>query len=265
MTNDQATEAIQFRLDTSFWEKNLTTWSGLNAIRVNSLASIFNDNDGFSVVWPNVLWTADQYWSAQAQGSESRSIETWHHLVMSAGNYKRQGGAQISLLRLPNSTWQKLEDQERPERCLVYTKSGSFYLNRDDEITWIRLQNEVSGLALATTTTLLSALWPGDHVIADVLDMSVAFALNLDEVTSFGWVQSEGKKPTPMNWDSYKWLRNLITAKSNELTSSTSVIEPIDIERALYRLGQRVNDARNGGNATWSDYAILVQSTLESL
>jgi hypothetical protein len=36
----------------------MTDWSELSASTVNALAKANEAGDGFSIVWPNVLWTA---------------------------------------------------------------------------------------------------------------------------------------------------------------------------------------------------------------
>ena len=70
-------------------------WSDLNDDRVKTLVAESADADAFTVVWPNIEWLADLFWDAQSGSSHERRIETWHHLVMTAGNFKRQGGTKF--------------------------------------------------------------------------------------------------------------------------------------------------------------------------
>jgi len=184
---------------------------------------------------------------------------------MSAGNFKRPGGTQISLLRLARTGNNDLEQLVHPDSCVVYTKNGALTLRRDDLDTWIRLSEQVSGLSVATTTTLLSALWPGHHVIADLFDVSVTIALNLDEAIKFGWIRLEAATPTPMGWDTYVWFRSKVVARSIDLSSGELVIRPIDVERALYTLGRRANDAKHGENLHWNAYSELVETVFQAI
>jgi hypothetical protein len=243
----------------------VTDWSELNASTVSALAKANEAGEGFSIVWPNVLWTARQFWIAQSENSEDRRIETWHHVVMSAGNFKRPGGTQISLLRLPRTGELDLEQLVHPDSCVVYTKNGTLMLRRDDLDTWIRLTEQVSGLSVATTTTLLSALWPGHHVIADLLDVSVAMALNMDEAIKRSWIRLDAASPTPMGWETYAWFRSMVLAKSIDLSSRELAIRPVDVEPALYTLGQRANDAKHGENLSWNAYSELVETMIHAI
>ncbi len=78
--------------------KRAASWSDLSVTKVVALAPADDPRSGFSTVWRNILWVAEQFWEAQAATDDVRRLESWHHLVMAVGNFKRQGGTQICLL-----------------------------------------------------------------------------------------------------------------------------------------------------------------------
>lgn len=227
-------------------------WSHLNDERVRKLAS--RGNRGFSIVWPNILWVAEQFWQAQSNGAVEERLETWHHLVMSVGNFKRQGGTQICLLEAVPAGKSLAASENRPESCRVQLMSGGVVLQRDEPATWARL-NEVKGLGLATATTLLSALWPGTHAIMDRRDLNAAIALSFAETVNQGCVDPGSRKGIQVSWNRYQWLREKLLAKTAELSVADQEIRLVDVERALYALDRRVERVKAQPTYSWSEYA----------
>jgi len=148
---------------------------------------------------------------------------TWHHLVMSVGNFKRQGGS-ISLLELPSSLEPTGLDGDPLEECNVLVRSrisgvtSAIRLSADDPMTW-RLLDQVDGLAVATSTTLLSALWPGRHFVIDVRDLNAAIALDYVEAQAMG-VNPGSQRNVMTTWEWYAWLRDKLFLKTLELKAA---------------------------------------------
>jgi hypothetical protein len=234
----------------------MATWSNLTNRQVKEMAATEEDRSGFAVVWPNILWTADLFWQAQLADDQVRQMETWHHLVMATGNFKRQGGTQICLLQTPPS--QHLT-ATRPEMCLVRTLDGQIELWRDEPDSWTSLTNDkkaIKGIQVATATTLLSALWPGSHIIIDIRDLNATIGLNLAELTE--WVNPLSRTSIGPSWNWYQWMRDKVMTKAAE-----SRLAPIDVERALYQLDRLVTRPSKGQpKLTWQQYSDALEEVL---
>jgi hypothetical protein len=91
----------------------------------------------------------------------------------------------------------------------------------------------VHGIAVPRATTILAALWPGCHVIADWRALSAAAAL---AGARDGWdqvpVKPEGTDPLEVKWDTYLWYRKAVLDCAAE-----EGLLPVQVERALYTLG----------------------------
>lgn len=233
-------------------------WADLNAARVKALAPDNDPRPGFAIVWPNILWIAEQFWQAQADGDDARRLETWHHLVMAVGNFKRQGGTQIRLLQAVAKGHDLPGPRIRPSRCTVQSLSGLIELERDRAGSWKTLtadKNAIQGIQVATATTLLSALWPGEHIIIDFRELNSTIALNLAEALTLGWVTLDGTDSPSVTWDRYEWVRSKVFGKAAELGASGVEVEPLQIERALYTLDQAVTRPPRGApKLTWQEY-----------
>ena len=235
------------------------SWSDLNAARVEGLSPGDDPRPGFSTVWRNILWVAGQFWQAQAARDDARRLETWHHLVMAIGNFKRQGGTQICLLEaVPKDHVWPAQDSI-PPTCKVQTLTGQIELDRDDPDSWKQLTTDkkaIQGLQVATATTLLSALWPGRHVIIDIRDLNATIALNMDEVVSRGWLTPGSTESLWVTWDRYDWVRTKLRGKAAELRAGGADVEPVQVERALYTLDQKVlRPRKDEPKMTWQEYA----------
>lgn len=244
-------------------------WSDLNAARLEALSPGDDPRPGFATVWPNILWVAEQFWQAQASRDDTRRLETWHHLVMAVGNFKRQGGTQIRLLEaVPKDHIWRAQDSF-PPTCKVQTLTGQIQLDRDDPDSWKQLTTDkkaIQGLQVATATTLLSALWPGSHVIIDIRVLNSTTALNMDEVMSRGWLTPESTESLSVTWDRYDWVRTMLLGKAAELRNGGADVEPVQLERALYTLDQKVpRPKKDEPLRTWQDYADALGEVLAKI
>jgi hypothetical protein len=241
-------------------------WSDLDLYDVNAFKAMGYGLAGFSVVWPSILWVADLFWRAQESGSDERRAETWHHLVMAAGNFKRQGGTQICLLRRVSDDDAWPDAGNRPCSCTVQALAGEVELRRDSAETWKQLTDKtvVKGIGAATATTILSALWPGDHLVIDKRDLKATVALSFDEVAAQKWIDPRSRKDITVSWGWYDWLRGKVLAKTAELASLDPTISVVDVERSLYHLDSLVRRPKRGGQAlSWEEYARALSNALD--
>lgn len=244
-------------------------WSDLNAARVALLSPGDDPRPGFATVWPNILWVAEQFWRAQVTGDDARRLETWHHLVMAVGNFKRQGGTQICLLKAVSKDHVWPAPESVPSTCIVQTLTGQIKLDRDDPDSWKQLTTKkkaIQGLQVATATTLLSALWPGSHVIIDARDLNATIALNMSEVVSKGWLTPDSTKSLRVTWDKYDWMRTKLLGRIAALRDGGADVEAIQVERALYTLDQRIPRPGKGEpKMTWQEYVDALSNVLANL
>jgi hypothetical protein len=70
----------------------VSEWAELSAGKIQILLADSEGSGEFNIVWPNVFWVGQQFWDAQVDSGPTAQDIAWHHLVMSAGNFKRQAG-----------------------------------------------------------------------------------------------------------------------------------------------------------------------------
>jgi hypothetical protein len=123
----------------------------------------------YKELWQDVQAAADRvHLSAGADLSWA-----WHHLLMAVSNFK----AQAPLFPAPLPPAAPTETLERREILEVPVPGGHLTVQADDQDTWRDLSERMRGLAVPRTTAVLSALWPGRHLIADWRALSAATAL----------------------------------------------------------------------------------------
>lgn len=204
-------------------------------------------NPAYEALWRDVQSAADRV---------HRAVGTdrpwgWHHLLLAAANFKAQMPvfpAQLPPLPVGGASLERADSLEVP------VPSGSIMLRSEDPHTWQELSQHVGGLGVARTTTVLSALWPGRHVIADWRALSAAAALI---GAREGWidtpVESDQTDRLEVNWETYSWYRGVVLD-----CAAQEGLQPVRVERALYRLGVPMP------GATWTDYASRIEERLAS-
>jgi hypothetical protein len=169
-----------------------------------------------------------QFWAAQWSISAGDAWErqaTWHHLVMTAGNFKRQ--APISLPDLPDSP--NAGHAAGDDRCFtIEVKGKPATVERKNPDSWEHL-TDILGMGVATATTVLSALWPGYHVIADQRDIGAAIGLAYNEASREKLLKTAGYDGETVSWKRYRWFRPKLIAKAEAIG-----VEAVHVERALY-------------------------------
>jgi len=195
--------------------------------------------------WPNVHWTASQFWDvvkSSATEDPSKLHATWHHLVMTAGNFKRQ--APISLPDLPDIL-NSVRGVDDHMRFTIEVDGMQKTVERDNSESWEEL-TDIPGIGVATATTILSALWPGYHVIADRRDVGAAIGLAYNEASREQLLKSAGYEGEIVSWKRYQWFRSKVIARAKAID-----VEPVAVERALYEIDLAT---RTNGGTPWRKY-----------
>jgi hypothetical protein len=149
------------------------------------------------VLWADVQLIADR---VHATKGEERAC-AWHHLLLAVANFKTQ--ATLFPPALPDGS----ASPHRQDALRVPLASGALKLRAEDPPTWPALSG-MTGLREPRATTLLSALWPGRHVVMDWRAPSAAVAL---AGARLGWDQSlagpDSTERAERSWESYTWYR----------------------------------------------------------
>jgi len=199
----------------------------------------------YEALWRDVQAVADRV--HLSRGTE-RSW-AWQHLLLAAANFK----AEAPVFPEPLPSIPAAANLERGKILEVPVPGEMLSLGAKDPATWRKLSC-MHGIAVPRATTILSALWPGCHVIADWRALSAAAALT---GARHGWdqvrdlVKPDSTDPLQVNWDTYPWYR-----KATIDCAARVGLHPIRVERALYTLG----DAMPG--ATWAAYASWIEERL---
>lgn len=179
-------------------------------------------------LWNDIAGLADSFWASDC------GLRQAHHLMMAVGNFKRQAGT----IRLKEPlSWTPRKSSGR-DTCMI----GGYVLKRDQLESWKSFCGEargVTGFGVATTTTLLSALWPDHHVIIDQRALRALIGLRL------AWDKGcpiSGTKCTPesldtVTWEDY-WTDSEFKSsyRKEVLASAGPIFAPVDVERALFEL-----------------------------
>ena len=198
----------------------------------------------YEALWQDVQAAADR---VHLSCGTDRSWAS-HHLLLAAANFKAQSPVfPAGLPPVPSAA-----ELQRCELLEVPVPGGLLSLGVEDPATWRELSEGMHGIAVSRATTVLSALWPGRHVIADWRALSAAAAL---AGARDGWdqvpVEPDGTDPLEVKWDTYPWYREAVLDCAAE-----EGLLPVQVERALYTLG----DAMPG--ATWAVYASWIEERL---
>ena len=199
-----------------------TAFPGLDSNSLRRLAAAWDD----SGLWKDVQWLADRFWSTAL----SDAALAWHHLLLAVGNFKRQGGTRICPSALPASP---VTRSEQPTALTVPGTEPPVRLTVDDSLSWQCLSDAIPGVAVATTTTLLAALWPDQHVVFDRRVHQAANGLRIaagrDGTPP---VTPESQGPAKQTFENYQVVRGWVLD-----TSAATGEAPTTVERALYASG----------------------------
>jgi hypothetical protein len=169
--------------------------------------------------------------------------ETFHHLLLAVGNFKRQAG-DIHL----RVDFADLAAERRGESLVLPGDLGR--LDRDGVASWQRL-DQIPGLGIPTASCLLAALWPDSHAIMDIYDRRALVGVQVGRHSHNDRRLDVARVPSH-EWWFYDWFRRTVT-----LTAQTADCEPVSVERALYILGARTASELGDKweqQGTWSEY-----------
>jgi hypothetical protein len=208
---------------------------GIPADRIRALGEDWSDGG----LWDDILFLALLAWAA-ADDHERRM--RWHHLVMAAGNFKRQNGRRLRPSRI--SPADNLTCSARAEH---FSGPDGLTISRDDAKSWQNLQNSLNGAGAAMTTTLLAALWPDSHHILDwrVLAAVTGLGLVAGGENDLHLAEPGGQNQLDPDLDLYFKVRELLIRQSGE-----AGVPLRTTERALYLMSRAVH----GNGMTWADY-----------
>lgn len=193
--------------------------------------------------WQNITVLANRIFDTLG-AQEQCDPETFHHLLLAVGNFKRQAG----VIHLPVELADSVAGSRRESLVLP---SGLGRLERDSEASWQRLRI-IPGLgSIPTASCLLAALWPDSHAIMDVLDRRAAVGLRIGRRSRTDQRLDTARIPGH-EWWFYNWFRRTVT-----LTAEAADCDLVSVERALYILGSRTAGELGTKwelKGTWSDY-----------
>ena len=108
--------------------------------------------------------------------------------------------------------------------------------------------------SVPTGSTILSALWPGVHIIMDRRDFAVTVGLLASKGASIVPAGSAASLYAA-NWAEYRWFRSLITGEASRLK-----LPAMTLERALYVA--RDFAPASAGDMPWSRWGGKLKSRL---
>jgi len=216
----------------------IAPFDGVAAVDISRWASRWNDTG----LWSDVLLLADRVWGASAADER---VLAWHHLLMAVGNFKRQGGRRIMpAVDLPPA---------RPvSRTQTFDTPTGMAVNVEALTDWQRLQASLVGIATPTCTTLLAALWPGDHFVFDWRVRAVASGvLRTNGFAACPSIEAAGQRqPGPVTMEDYHYVRAGLRSSDLDLVTS---------ERAFYEISRAMTPVRG---RTWEAYGAAVLEML---
>jgi hypothetical protein len=214
----------------------------LKPILVSRSGDVFRREKGgvsFQDMRDDLTWLGQRFWT-------TRDDADWHHLVLAVGNFKRQTPIHITLHNAETESAQETEFTTPPPQ--------SVRVSRDDPDTWSALDVSIYGLAVPSTTTLLSALWPENHIVIDRFALMAAVGLRASE-GSISHVN--GREITPedthrldeiITWLDYAEYRKWALATADALDAA-----PVEVERTLYWL-RPPSAERTVPGRTWREF-----------
>jgi hypothetical protein len=222
---------------------------GLDEVAIRSLSDEWGDGG----LWTDIGYLAERFWS-EPDGPDR--LLAWHHLVLAVGNFKRQGGTRLRPASL-GSLERPLGAAERPSEFLVPGTDPPASVGVEEERSWALLKQVLPGAGVATTTTLLAALWPGRHFVFDRLVYRAAIGLRLTSGLNVPGVEPTSSHGVEETFLAYAVVREWVL--STAASTRTSVES---VERCLYLLAQPIKDV---DGRSWLDYGSEIRSHLLSV
>lgn len=136
--------------------------------------------------WSWVRFFADRAWRHAGTHGGEVGTERTVQLLLAVGNFKRQTPIRLGHFTTPMDgpiACNDVEEDPSREGITLEVDGTRVELHRDDVPGNCRQLEELRGLATATATTVLAALWPNHHWIMDSRSAPVlAGLLHLEEI-----------------------------------------------------------------------------------
>ena len=226
--------------------------SALTALAVDKLAAIYPPS--VRVRADDIFSLARLFAASLNTGTPAEQAQRWHHLLMAAGNFKRQGGSiRIGpLIQAPDVP---------PPRPFVPpgAGAGSVPLGPNSGHEYFLT---VKGLRrLPTASVVLAALWPDDNLIADRRDLNAAIGLLLPTVSGIedvadglrAWFRH--RRRVGIDTSDFDWLRRVARATLSQ--PGLGGVSLLSLERALFMLDKRTPQI------AWPEYSIEIARQAE--
>lgn len=214
---------------------------GVPADQIRALGEAWSDGG----LWDDILFLSLLAWAA---ADDRERQMRWHHLVMAAGNFKRQNGRRLRPSRISpagNLTFTPAAEH--------FTGPAGLTINRDDSDSWENLRRSLAGAGPTMTTTVLAALWPDTHHILDwrVLAAVAGLGLVAGGENDLHLAEPAGRNQLEPELDRYAEVRELLIRQSGQ-----AGVPLRTTERALYLMSKGVN----GRGMTWAEYGTALHA-----
>lgn len=225
---------------------------------VSRLNEDWDDRD----LWVDIEVLAGRAWTTNVSPASDEHLTAWHHLVIAVGNFKRPGGRRLHPAHLRG---QSANDTLRdPQFNVPCVSGGALGLSADTGESWETLLAQLPGAGVPTLTTLLAALWPKSHSIADRRVVAAAAGLSLRTDGVEGWVQPTSVEALAPTLNLYsEQLRPTVLATAGRLEHADETVTLQRLERCLYQMDREARRAwrkqrHRGQPFTWQLYADLL-------
>lgn len=180
-------------------------------------------------------------------GTPSERAERWHHLLMAAGNFKRQGGSiRIGpLIDAPDAP-------PPPPFVPPAAEAGTSPLTGTSGHEYFKT---IKGLRrVPTASVVLAALWPDENLITDRRDLNAAIGLLLpSDAERSGLADSlrrwsRHRRQVGIMTSDYGWLKSVAVATLRQ--PGFDDVSMLSFERALFMLDKRTPQI------AWPEYSV---------
>ena len=184
-----------------------------------------------------------------AKGEASDQAQRWHHLLMAAGNFKRQGGS----IRI-GPLIQAAHSPPPPPFVPPGAEEGAIPLTATSGHEYFKT---IKGLRrVPTASVVVAALWPDENLIADRRDLNAAIGLLLPSVNGNSvlydelraWSRNRGR--VGIVTSDYEWLKAV--AGKTRRQPGFGGVSMLSLERALFMLDKRT------AQIAWPEYSVEI-------
>jgi hypothetical protein len=178
--------------------------------------------------------------------------QRWHHLLMTAGNFKRQAPINLGFQLQPVA----------PVPCPPFLlPGGPPSLPMITSTCGYEALDDITGIGVPTATTILSVLWPDEHLIVDRFDIYATVGLALarrsgpvPQAALKAWTQGT------ISWGDYEWFRSTVNQTRRRFHPGD--VSLLHLEKALFQLYQLVPPATRKSDQ-WAPFVVDLGRVLQ--